>query len=250
MVTRVARLAPIHTQTSPTVTRPAVHESTDSSVTGHLPAAERSDERGPDDGHNPRGGQSGARETDPPGARVHGRASTETFHTVRFEPRDKTTPMDCNFRDGRPASGVAANRRPITRFIYRAAAERGVKEIVSTTEAPAAVGAYSQATTNGELVFTAGQVPLTPDGELIEGSIAEQTERALENLTAVLREAGAEPSDVLKVTVFLDDIDDFDDFNEAYGEFFDEDPPARSAVGVGAVPKGAAVEIEAIATTD
>jgi len=126
-----------------------------------------------------------------------------------------------------------------------------MKETVHTDDAPAAVGAYSQATTNGELVFTAGQIPLTPDGELRDdASVAEQTELALSNLEAVLAEAGAAPTDVLKTTVFLADIDDFEEMNAAYAEFFDEEPPARSAVQAGALPKGVAVEIEAVATVE
>lgn len=122
------------------------------------------------------------------------------------------------------------------------------KETVSTDAAPAAVGAYSQATTTGELVFTAGQIPLTPKGELLDDApVAEQTEQALENVRAVLDEAGASLSDVLKTTVFLADIDDFDAMNGTYGGFFDDEPPARSAVQAGALPKGVAVEIEAVA---
>ncbi|SEH37260.1 reactive intermediate/imine deaminase [Halopenitus malekzadehii] len=124
-------------------------------------------------------------------------------------------------------------------------------DIVHTDEAPAAVGAYSQATSNGDLVFTAGQIPMTPDGELLaDADIATQTERALENLTAVLSAAGADPSDVLKVTVFLADIDDFEAMNEVYAGYFDEEPPARSAVQAGALPKGVGVEIEAIAVSE
>ncbi len=126
-----------------------------------------------------------------------------------------------------------------------------VKRVVSTDEAPAAVGAYSQATTDGDLLFTAGQIPMTPDGELRDdASVAEQTELALDNLTAVLAEGGAEPADVLKVTVFLDDIADFDEMNETYATYFDSEPPARSAVEAGALPKGVAVEIEAVAAVE
>ena len=126
-----------------------------------------------------------------------------------------------------------------------------MKETVHTDAAPAAVGAYSQATTNGELVFTAGQIALTPDGDLLDdASIAEQTEQALDNLVAVLDEAGAAPEDVLKTTVFLADIDDFDEMNETYAGYFEESPPARSAVEVGALPKGAEVEIEAVAVVE
>ena len=123
-----------------------------------------------------------------------------------------------------------------------------MKRIVSTEEAPAAIGAYSQATTTGELVFTAGQIPLTPDGEVLdEEAIGAQTRRALENVEAILDAEGASMGDVLKTTVFLDDIDEFDGMNEAYAEFFADDPPARSAVEVAALPKGVAVEIEAVA---
>lgn len=125
-----------------------------------------------------------------------------------------------------------------------------MKETVSTDEAPAAVGAYSQATTQGagDLVFTAGQIPMTPDGELLDDApIAEQTDRALRNLEAVLAAADAGLEDVLKVTVFLADIEDFDAMNETYAGFFDEAPPARSAVEAGALPKGVGVEIEAVA---
>jgi reactive intermediate/imine deaminase len=123
-----------------------------------------------------------------------------------------------------------------------------VKDIVHTDDAPAAVGAYSQATATDDLVFTAGQIPLTPDGDLLADTpVAEQTEQALANIEAVLDEAGASMDDVLKVSVFLDDIDDFDEMNDTYAEFFASDPPARSAVGVDALPKGMAVEIEAVA---
>ena len=126
-----------------------------------------------------------------------------------------------------------------------------MKETISTDEAPAAVGAYSQATTNGDVVFTAGQIPLTPDGELqADAPIAEQTELALSNLEAVLAAAGAELRDVLKVTVFLADIDDFDEMNETYATYFDDEPPARSAVEAGALPKGVDIEVEAIASVE
>ena len=126
-----------------------------------------------------------------------------------------------------------------------------MKRVISTDEAPAAVGAYSQATSNGDLLITAGQLPLTTDGELLDDEpVADQTRQCLRNVEAILEAEDLALEDVLKTTVYLDDIDDFDAFNEAYSEFFESDPPARSAVGVGAVPKGAAVEIEAIATTD
>jgi len=126
-----------------------------------------------------------------------------------------------------------------------------MKRTVHTDDAPAAVGAYSQATTDGDLVFTAGQIPLTPAGDLLDDApVAAQTERALDNLLAVLDEAGAAPEDVLKTTVYLADIDDFDEMNATYAEYFDESPPARSAIQAGALPKGVRVEIEAVAVID
>jgi len=124
-----------------------------------------------------------------------------------------------------------------------------MKRVINTEDAPEAVGAYSQATATDELLFTAGQIPLTPDGELLDDEpIDVQTEQALENVSAILEEAGASLTDVLTVTVFLDDIDDFDEMNATYGDFFDTEPPARSAVEVSALPKGVGVEIEAIAS--
>ncbi len=126
-----------------------------------------------------------------------------------------------------------------------------MKRIIKTDDAPAAVGAYSQAASNDSLLFTAGQIPLTADGELLaDESIELQTEQALYNLDAVLDKAGATSADVLKVTVFLDDIDDFDAMNETYANYFDDEPPARSAVEVAALPKGVGVEIEAIASVE
>ena len=122
------------------------------------------------------------------------------------------------------------------------------KKVVSTPDAPAAVGAYSQAIVANGFVYCSGQVPLDPaSGELVGGSIADQTRRSLENLSAVLRAAGAGLDDVVKVTAFLLDMGDFPEFNEAYGEFFGDEPPARATVAVAGLPKGAQVEIECIA---
>ena len=126
-----------------------------------------------------------------------------------------------------------------------------MKRTISTDDAPAAVGAYSQATATDDVVFTAGQIPLTPDGELLaDAPIAEQTEQALDNVAAVLAAADASMADVLKVTVYLDDISNFDAMNETYATYFETEPPARSAVEAAALPKGVGVEIEAVATTD
>ncbi len=123
-----------------------------------------------------------------------------------------------------------------------------MKRIISTPEAPEAVGAYSQATTDGDLVFTAGQIALTPDGTFLDDEpIDVQTRQCLENVKNIVEEEGLTMQDVLKVNVYLEDISQFDEMNEAYAEYFQDNPPARSAIGVDALPKGAAVEIEAIA---
>lgn len=126
-----------------------------------------------------------------------------------------------------------------------------MKRVINSTDAPEAVGAYSQATANGGLVFTAGQIPMTPVGELLtDEPIATQAEQSLSNIQGILSEEGLKMSDILKVTVFLDDIEDFDEMNDTYREFFDDEPPARSAVEVANLPKGVGVEIEAIAASE
>lgn len=121
---------------------------------------------------------------------------------------------------------------------------------VQTERAPAAIGPYSQAIVSGDLIFTAGQIALDPaTGELVDGGVQAQAERALQNLSAVLEAAGVGMNDVVKTTVFLADIGDFGAVNDVYGRFFGEPHPARSALQAGALPKGALVEIEAIART-
>ena len=126
-----------------------------------------------------------------------------------------------------------------------------MKRTIETDDAPAAVGAYSQATTDGSTLYTAGQIPLTPDGELLdEASIADQTEQALDNVIAILSSEGLDAGAILKTTVFLADIADFEAMNEVYSSYFDDEPPARSAVQVGALPKGVDIEIEAVATLE
>jgi 2-iminobutanoate/2-iminopropanoate deaminase len=118
---------------------------------------------------------------------------------------------------------------------------------VQTTAAPAAIGPYSQAIRSGELVFTAGQIGLDPaTGELV-GGVAEQADRALRNLTAILDAAGTSPERVIKTTVFLADMGDFAAMNEVYARHFSQPFPARSTVAVAGLPKGALVEIEAVA---
>jgi 2-iminobutanoate/2-iminopropanoate deaminase len=126
-----------------------------------------------------------------------------------------------------------------------------MKEIVQTDRAPKAVGPYSQAVRAGNFVFTAGQIPLDPvSGKLVEGSIREQTIRAMENLRAVLTASGTDFSKVVKTTVFLDDLSNFAQFNEVYAEYFPKDPPARSTFQVGGLPLGAKVEIEMVALVE
>lgn len=123
-----------------------------------------------------------------------------------------------------------------------------MKRIISTQDAPAAVGPYSQGTTDGNLVFTAGQIALTADGDhLSDEPINVQTRQCLENIKNILGEEGLTMQDILKITVFLDDIDDYDAMNEAYSEYFQDNPPARSAFEVSRLPAGADIEIEAIA---
>lgn len=119
---------------------------------------------------------------------------------------------------------------------------------VSTDQAPAAIGAYSQAIRTGSLLFCSGQVALDPStGELVKEDVVGQTRRCLENLSAVCEAAGASLSEAVRCTVYLADMDDFARMNEAYGDFFGEDsPPARVAIAVAALPRGADVEIDAI----
>ncbi len=122
------------------------------------------------------------------------------------------------------------------------------KRVIQTGDAPAAVGPYSQAIGVPGLVFCSGQVALDPGtGELVGGAVAEETRRALQNLAAVLEAAGARLADVVKVTAYLTDIADFAEFNDAYADFFGDQPPARATVGVASLPKGARVEVECIA---
>ena len=122
------------------------------------------------------------------------------------------------------------------------------KQIVVTENAPKAIGPYSVGTIFSELVFTAGQLGLDPQtGELAPGGVEAETRQALTNLKHVLNAAGSSLENVLKTTVFLRDINDFARMNAVYGEFFTTNFPARSAVQVAALPKGGAVEIEAVA---
>ena len=123
-----------------------------------------------------------------------------------------------------------------------------MKKVINTQAAPAAIGPYSQAIEVGNLVYASGQLPVDPaTGNFPEGGIKAQTRQSLTNVQAVLRAAGLDMSNVVKTTVFMADMADFADMNSVYAEFFTEPFPARSAVAVKALPKGAQVEIEVVA---
>src|SRR5205085_9413958 len=123
-----------------------------------------------------------------------------------------------------------------------------MKKIIVTTEAPAAVGPYSQAIRVGNLVFCSGQIPLDPKtGEIVGRDITAQARQVMENISAVLRAEGLTFENIIKTTIFLTNLGDFQTVNELYASYFKSDPPARSTLQVPALPKGANVEIEVIA---
>jgi 2-iminobutanoate/2-iminopropanoate deaminase len=123
-----------------------------------------------------------------------------------------------------------------------------VRQIIQTAHAPAAIGPYSQAVKTNGLVFASGQIPIDPSsGKFVEGGIKEQTNQVLKNLAAVLEAAGSGLNRVIKTTVFLADMEEFAAMNEVYGEFFQNEPPARATVEAARLPRDARVEIEAIA---
>ncbi len=123
-----------------------------------------------------------------------------------------------------------------------------MKKVISTTKAPSAIGPYSQAIQVGNLVYTSGQLPIDPaTGVFAEGGIKEQTRQSLLNVKAILEEVGLTMENVVKTTVFMADMNDFADMNSVYAEFFTAPYPARSAVAVKTLPKGALVEIEVVA---
>jgi 2-iminobutanoate/2-iminopropanoate deaminase len=122
------------------------------------------------------------------------------------------------------------------------------REIIATQNAPAAVGPYSQAVKIGDLIYTAGQIPLVPaTGKLIEGGIEAQTQQVMQNLANVLDAAGSNLAHVVKSTIFVTNLADFAAINQVYASFFASEPPARSTVQVAALPLGAQVEIEMVA---
>jgi len=122
-------------------------------------------------------------------------------------------------------------------------------EKIYTKNAPEAIGPYSQAVKVGNFVYTSGQIALTPEGEFLDVDVKTQTKQVCENLKAVLESAGSKLENVVKTTIFLDDISNFADVNEVYGEYFSH-RPARSTVAVKELPKGAKVEIECIAVAE
>ncbi len=123
-----------------------------------------------------------------------------------------------------------------------------MRTIIHTDKAPAAIGPYSQGVCCGELIFTAGQLPLDPaTGKLVDGPFEEQVDQVLRNLSGILTAAGSGLDHVIKFTVYLTDLGNFPVLNQVFGKYFAQDPPARSAVQVAALPLGAVVEIEAVA---
>ena len=121
------------------------------------------------------------------------------------------------------------------------------REPINAPDAPAAVGPYAHAVRSGDLLFCSGQIPLDPrTGDLVDGSVADQTGRCLENLAAVCHAAGATLGDAVRLTVYTTDMASFGAINDVYESFFESDPPARVAIGVAALPKGAKVEIDAV----
>jgi 2-iminobutanoate/2-iminopropanoate deaminase len=122
-----------------------------------------------------------------------------------------------------------------------------MKRVFLTDKAPQAIGPYSQAVLGGNLVFVSGQIPLQPGGSMEEGSIEDQTKQIMENIKAILETTDTEMRSIVKATIYLTDLGDFEKVNEVYGSYFENEPPARSTVQVAGLPKGARVEIEAIA---
>jgi 2-iminobutanoate/2-iminopropanoate deaminase len=126
-----------------------------------------------------------------------------------------------------------------------------MKKPIFTSEAPAAIGPYSQGVRSGRFLFCSGQIPLDPkSGEIVSGDIATQTRRVLDNIAAILRTEGLTFENVVKTTIFLTNLGDFQTVNEVYGSYFKQNPPARSTVQVSALPRGANVEIEVIAASE
>jgi 2-iminobutanoate/2-iminopropanoate deaminase len=129
--------------------------------------------------------------------------------------------------------------------------QTAMKEIISTENAPGAIGPYSQAVKTGNMIFCSGQIPIDPQtGEFVSQDVAEQTEQVLKNLSAVLEAAGSDLNNVVKTTVFLADMNDFTAMNEVYTRYFSENKPARATVQAARLPRDARVEIECIAVSN
>ena len=123
-----------------------------------------------------------------------------------------------------------------------------MKKIINSSQAPSPIGPYSQAVLSGNTLFVSGQIPLDPQtGNLVSGTIEEETDRVMKNLQAILAEAGADFSNVVKCSIFVSDMSDFVKINEVYGKYFDQNPPARETVEVSGLPKAVRVEISCIA---
>lgn len=123
------------------------------------------------------------------------------------------------------------------------------KAIISSPDAPAAIGPYSQAVKSQGFLFASGQIPINPaTGTVVDGDIQERTHQIMKNITAIAKEAGVDLNAIVKTTIFLTDLADFASVNETYGSYFTEDPPARSTVQVAALPLGSNIEIEAVFT--
>lgn len=122
-----------------------------------------------------------------------------------------------------------------------------MKKILYTSRCPAAVGPYSQAVRTGNLIFTSGQLPLTPDGALLSGTAADQARQALENIRSLLEDNGSSLDNIVKITLYLVDMNDFAEVNPVFSEYFPTNPPARTCAAVSALPKNSRVEIDAVA---
>ncbi len=122
------------------------------------------------------------------------------------------------------------------------------KKIISTEKAPSAIGPYSQGVRAGQWIYVSGQIPIDPaTGEMVKGDIVEETHRVLKNAKAIIEASGASMSDVVKVTIYMADLNDFSVINKIYGQYFTSNPPARSCVEVSGLPKGAGLEMEMVA---
>jgi 2-iminobutanoate/2-iminopropanoate deaminase len=146
------------------------------------------------------------------------------------------------------AFGPAASLETISPSLGISGGKGVSKEVISTAQAPAAIGPYSQAIRSGQVLFVSGQIPIDPaTGQIVAGDIEAQTEQVLKNLAAILEAAGSSLSRVLKTTVYLKDLEEFVRMNQVYARFFSEQPPARATVQVARLPRDVRVQIEAIA---